>query len=340
MAWLGLALVCGTGAEAERRPEERGGFTLFKFAKAIGEETYTLRGAGTDRLELRDSFRFRDRGTTVPLRTTLLADGALRPLLLATDGSTSRTSELHDTLERVGDGVAAGTEDRVRVTRDGVTREVPAAAKVFFIDGYAPVAMQEMLLRFWKAQGRPASMAILPAGTVTIRAIGSLVVRTRGGAAETVYGYTVNGLIWGQESLWMNSAGQLAGLVSTDAELDHFEAVRTGYEEALPVFLQSAATATLAGMEEATGGPVRTGERRLAVVGATLIDGAGGEPVRDSVVLVEGERIVAAGSRRSVRVPRGCRCWTRRGSGSCRGCGTCMRTLSRWSGGRCTWRAG
>lgn len=40
-----------------------------------------------------------------------------------------------------------------------------------------------------------------------------------------------------------------------------------------------------------------------AITGATLIDGRGGEPVADSVVIVRGERIIAAGSRSAVRVP-------------------------------------
>src|SRR5712692_7576052 len=41
-----------------------------------------------------------------------------------------------------------------------------------------------------------------------------------------------------------------------------------------------------------------------AIVGARLIDGTGAAPVDDSVVLVEGDRIRAAGARATVRVPR------------------------------------
>ena len=53
--------------------------------------------------------------------------------------------------------------------------------------------------------------------------------------------------------------------------------------------------------------------RTLAIVGATLIDGRGGPPVSDSVVVVRGERILAAGSRRSVRVPAGAEVYEARG---------------------------
>ena len=53
--------------------------------------------------------------------------------------------------------------------------------------------------------------------------------------------------------------------------------------------------------------------RTWAIVGATLIDGRGGPPVADSVVIVRGERILAAGSRRSVRVPPGAEVYEARG---------------------------
>jgi imidazolonepropionase-like amidohydrolase len=53
--------------------------------------------------------------------------------------------------------------------------------------------------------------------------------------------------------------------------------------------------------------------RTVAIVGATLIDGRGGSPVVDSVVVVRGERIVAAGPRSSVRVPAGAEVFEARG---------------------------
>jgi imidazolonepropionase-like amidohydrolase len=46
---------------------------------------------------------------------------------------------------------------------------------------------------------------------------------------------------------------------------------------------------------------------RVALVGGTLIDGFGGAPVEDSVVLVEDGRIVETGSAATVRVPDGAR---------------------------------
>src|SRR5712692_7340393 len=44
--------------------------------------------------------------------------------------------------------------------------------------------------------------------------------------------------------------------------------------------------------------------RPTAIVGARLIDGTGAAPVDDSVVVVEDDRIRAAGARATVRIPR------------------------------------
>ena len=48
-----------------------------------------------------------------------------------------------------------------------------------------------------------------------------------------------------------------------------------------------------------------TGSKATAIVGATLIDGRGGAAVTDAVVIVRGERIVAVGTRATIRIPGG-----------------------------------
>ena len=41
----------------------------------------------------------------------------------------------------------------------------------------------------------------------------------------------------------------------------------------------------------------------LVIIGATLIDGSGRAPIKDSVVVIENDRIVAVGRRGRVRIP-------------------------------------
>ena len=46
-------------------------------------------------------------------------------------------------------------------------------------------------------------------------------------------------------------------------------------------------------------------KEQIAIVGGTCIDGSGGKPLADSVVLVQGDRIAAAGPRDTTRIPAG-----------------------------------
>jgi len=45
-------------------------------------------------------------------------------------------------------------------------------------------------------------------------------------------------------------------------------------------------------------------DQTIAIVGATLIDGRGGPPVNDAVVIVRGEKVVAVGARAAVTIPK------------------------------------
>jgi imidazolonepropionase-like amidohydrolase len=54
-------------------------------------------------------------------------------------------------------------------------------------------------------------------------------------------------------------------------------------------------------------GPILSAQDTTAIVGATLIDGTGREPVPDSAIVIEGTRITAVGPRSQVMIPAGAR---------------------------------
>ena len=60
-----------------------------------------------------------------------------------------------------------------------------------------------------------------------------------------------------------------------------------------------------AGLKEVNSPAQPTTDQMLAIVGATLIDGRGGLPVKDSVVVIRGAQIVSAGPSSTVSVPAG-----------------------------------
>ncbi len=65
------------------------------------------------------------------------------------------------------------------------------------------------------------------------------------------------------EVLWMDENNNLAALVSTDAEFDHFEAVRDDYEPALATFVASAAHDEMAALTELSTSAAGTPHRNL-----------------------------------------------------------------------------
>jgi imidazolonepropionase-like amidohydrolase len=272
---------------------EAGKFRLHKFEQAIGEENYTITPDGSA-LTLKTDFKFTDRGTPVPLTATLRTSDSYVPQSFTIKGNTSRLSTIDTEITISGDSAS------VRQGKD--TRTVTAPATFFTISGYAPVAVQMEMMRYWRTHGQPAQMTTLPLGAVRIQDRGAQTVEVNGKPVK-VERYTVQGLIWGMEVLWLDSANNLAALVSTDAEFDHFEAVREEYEPALAAFVASAAHDEMAQLTEmSTALPGRrTGT--FAFVGATVIDGTGKPPIPNATVVTSGGKIVAVGPSSGVKVP-------------------------------------
>jgi hypothetical protein len=291
--WIGFAIILAlTSTSGAGQTATSGTFVLHKFAREIGSETYSI-VAKDETYTLTSHFLFTDRGHKVPLETTFVAAAAgMTPRSYAAKGQASRLSNMDDTLRVTGNTIS--------ITRSGKTETQTASRPWFITDGYSPVAMQEQMMRWWLTHGQPAEFTvypskamvhILPASTLTVSGLAA-------------HGYTVSGLIWGQESLWVDNSQNLVALVSTDAEFDHFEAVRQPYQQSLGVFIAAAVQADLAALTKLTAAARMAPARILAITGATLDDSTGAPPVNDGLILIENGVIKAVGPRSQVRVPK------------------------------------
>ncbi len=278
---------------AQAAPES-GKFRLHKFEQAIGEENYTITPDGSA-LNLKTDFKFTDRGTPVPLTATLRTSDSYVPQNFTIKGNTSRISTT-DTEVTIN-----GANATIRQGKD--TRTVSVPQTFFTISGYAPVAIQMEMMRYWRAHGQPAQMMTLPIGAVRIQDRGSQMVEVDGKPIN-VERYTVQGLIWGMEVLWMDSNNNLVALVSTDAEFDHFEAVRDEYEPALSSFVASAAHDEMALLTELSTSAAGRRTGTFAFVGATVIDVTGKPPIPNATVITAGGKILAVGPSSEVKIPK------------------------------------
>lgn len=277
---LSAALLLAPSAHAKNAtPDEQGVFVLHKFARAIGEERYVIHRDHGE-LTLTSSFKFTDRGTDVPLSTVYRAKDNTHPLSLNVAGRSSRHSDLHDAF------ALDAVQQHVTLTRDGKDQTFAAGEHTFLMDGYSPVAMQQMLMRFWLAKGKPTSIDAPPGETIRITPSTDLQVDVAG-HRTTLHGYEVAGLDWGSETLWLDDGNQLVALVTRDAEQDHFEAVRKAYEPALGTFIQRAARDSLASLQRMGASARQPTSKRLAIEHVTLIDGSGAAARLDTTVLVE-----------------------------------------------------
>src|SRR6478736_935058 len=256
---LALAmLVCASGwAQTEPQASEQGVFNLHKFEQLIGKETYTLARTPNE-VTLKSDFKFTDRGSPVPLTATLTMEKDLTPRAFAIKGKISRFSSIEDSVQ----GRTAGAV------------MIPAGESFFDIQGYAPVSVQMMLVRYWRSHGSPKTLKTLPRGEVQIQDQGTETFAI-GKRHVELHKLSVRGLIWGMESLWMDSQDHLVALVSGDAEMDHFEAVANGYEYGRAEFVSGAARDGMANLAKVAAGFTAQPASVTAIVGGRLIDGTG-----------------------------------------------------------------
>jgi imidazolonepropionase-like amidohydrolase len=274
---------------------EEGKFRLHKFEQPIGEETYQIT-RDADSLMVKMDFKFTDRGSEVPLTATFRSAHDLTPREFEIKGKIARSAEIDQGVEI--------QSDTVRLRNRTQWSNAPTPPQNFFtIAGYAPATMQMLLVRYWAAHGSPAELPTFPSGRVKVEPRGHDVILVNG-QDKTLDRYIVEGLIWGREALWFDAQRNLAAVVTLDAEFDHFEAVREDYESALGTFVARAGADGMAALASMSNAVSASGNGTMALVGGTLIDGTGSAPLADSVVVIKKGRIVAAGLRSKVKIPK------------------------------------
>jgi imidazolonepropionase-like amidohydrolase len=289
IAPLVLVVAC-TGPTRTARPAsaERGSFALHKLEQRIGEESWEIAPdphEGANAFDAKIEFEFHDRGPKVALSSRFRFRADWTPLTFDVHGKTSRSSVV---------------DDSVDVQRGGV---VPSGL-FFTIDGYAPVAMQMFLVRYWLAHGEPPDLVTVPRGHVRIRRLGHDTFDVAGARRE-LDRFSIEGVAWGHEIVWLDRDQSLAALITVDGELFHFEAVRDDLEPGLGAFVARATADQVEALAALARSQAATREDPLAIVGATLIDGTDAPPIPDSVVLIRGGRIAAVGRSGEIEIPTG-----------------------------------
>jgi len=272
---------------------------IFYIGRPAGWEHYALKSADGG-MALTSDYDYVDRGRRnhVQLAMSVASDYALKSFEIARLTDTSRTVM---TSVRFDNGTAS-------VVRGTTSSSVKIPSTAYVVSSYAPTAQHLALIRYWESHGRPKTLAVVPGdpNPVTIERVA---VDTVGSGSNTVRltRYTIDGVIWGVNYLWLDAEGRLAMFATGGGGGLSFKTVRAAL---LPMREELMQVATRAQMTElaAIESKQRTiAEGSLALVGATLVDGTGAPPIANATVVVQSGRIVDAGPSASTPVPSGAR---------------------------------
>lgn len=276
-----------------------GQIQLFLLGRPVGVERATI-ASTTQGRTLTSEVEIVERGTRLSLTSTLSLAPDLAPIHFRSQGRSYRFVNV-DAEVTIKDGLA-------RVTSMGATTNGPVPAVFFPARSWAPVASRASLIEYWERRGRPEAIALLPGdpdSTIVVAFRGTEAVRASGRTVR-LRRYSVDGVVWGRETVWVDERGAFAALVSRIHILP-LEAVRDDLAEALPALQASSVSDRMADLAEWNRQTVPVASGTYALVGARIVTAENAAPIEDGVVVVRDGRIASVGARAGVAIPRGAR---------------------------------
>jgi len=296
-----------TAKAAERdnsaQPVETGKFRFYETKQIRGEETYAIsRAAGGELIiQAKTDMPFAEQDKKPLVNTTLRTKADFAPVTFDTKGPTLLETEENTSV--VIQGKTANVQDRGRNTSANVSD------KFFTLSVYVPIAMEMMLVRYWLSHGRPDSIPLLPIGEAFVEFRGQDTV-TLSGKPIVLTRYHLSGNNWrggwGRQTLWLDAENRLVAAINLGSDIEtNLYAIRDGYDSAISFFLKRTVEDGIDRLTQVANQLSPKNESPLVLLGATLIDVTGKPPIQNSAVVINGDRIIAVGSRSAIKIPDG-----------------------------------
>jgi hypothetical protein len=196
---FGLICFLSGNVFAQSYLSDTGSFIIHKFAQPIGRESYSVKQGSQGFTYLID-FHYTDRGSPVKLKDSICFDFKGNPVSYRIRGGTSRFSSVNDSV------VFEGKVAHMKVDDSSYAETLKGV--YFPVAGYSPATAQMLLIKYWKKHGFPEKIYTPPFGAVRITRDGEDTIAHRQ-KPVVLTRYHITGLIWGNELLWTDAAGQL-----------------------------------------------------------------------------------------------------------------------------------
>lgn len=282
---------------------ESGKIRFYETKQIRGEETYQINQSPNGELTVqsRTDLPFAEQEKKPLVNATLRTTKDFTPQSFAIKGPT--LLEIEEDTSITIQGKTANVEDR------GQKKSIEVPRNFFTMSGYVPLTIEMMLVRYWLAHGRPASITLVPAGEAFVEFRGKETLEIPGREIE-LSRYHLWGRNWragwGRQTLWLDAENRLVAAVNLGSDIEtNLYAFREGYESSTSFFLRRAAEDAIERLTQLANQLSPRPASPLALVGGTLIDVTGKPAITNAVVVIEGDRIVAAGPRSTIRIPDG-----------------------------------
>jgi len=264
--------------------------------RPVGREVFSSKPDGDGTLFTAE-LDLTERNGRLQVSSSMRLGADLTPTAFTVKGKSYRFVNV-DAAVKVDGGVAT-------VTSLGETKTFEAPRRFFTAQSYAPLSARALLIRYWESHGKPENLPLIPgeARSVNISERGTDVVMANG-RKTILRRFSVLGIVWGRETVWVDDAGRFAAVVSRIHILP-LDAVREDLRDALPELKRSAIADRMDDLARQMRFIPLVADGRFVIAGARLIDGSGRPPIDDAVVVVEERTIVAAGPRASTAIPSG-----------------------------------
>ena len=269
---------------------EDGAFLMYRRQSLIGEETFSIT-SDQDSIVVRSLQGENERGRITGVQAELRLGIDLSPALYVNqriaDSDTTNILEI------------AFESDVVTIREKAMEVVTASSAAGFPLHSNIPAAMEMMLYHYYLDRGLE-SLPTLPRGEVRITRRGQDVVDIDG-APTTLDRYVVEGINWGLRTIWLNDSNDLVALVQANTQFR--EAIRKGYEEALPFFIEGNVEEQMRTLADYTESLQGEQAEVTALVGGDVVDALSDVTRRDMTVIVAKGRISEIGSTGEVVIP-------------------------------------